>query len=256
MIRWAAVFLCVGSALAVPKVPIPSSRKLSGRLCAGAFGSATQTPSPSLFSDVPLSHWAYRTVDELEQRGYQTGLPPGSFRSGKPLTRYEFAIAVLAMLREMDRRPLRDKQVESRKLSELREEMGPPRGNSPPEAEARYPSPDGRYVAIVRPRKYEGTTIELRSQEGDRPAMRFRRGYNYACVWSPDGQRLAWLSYRRGKTRPCFVVPGARPIQLEAVPDAPRGTLSWAMNGRALDVWFAERRLLIVLSSGAVAQRE
>jgi hypothetical protein len=48
---------------------------------------------PGIAADVqlvPLDHWAYNALDYLEQQGVDTGMPPGTFRSGSQLTRAQF----------------------------------------------------------------------------------------------------------------------------------------------------------------------
>lgn len=43
------------------------------------------------FPDVPVNHWAYGAVTQLQQSGLFDGYDDGTFRGDRPLTRYEFA---------------------------------------------------------------------------------------------------------------------------------------------------------------------
>lgn len=46
------------------------------------------------FADVPTHHWAYHAIDELQQHQIVVGYPDGYFKGNRPLTRYEFAVAL------------------------------------------------------------------------------------------------------------------------------------------------------------------
>lgn len=62
--------------------------------------------------DVPQGHWAYEAVRTLIQQGILKGYPDGSFRGTKPVSRYEFAVA------------LRDALLEARsRVNSLRDEL-------------------------------------------------------------------------------------------------------------------------------------
>ncbi|MEI6503055.1 MAG: S-layer homology domain-containing protein, partial [Armatimonadota bacterium] len=43
---------------------------------------------------VPFSHWAYDACQQLSDLGIIIGYPDGTWRGDRPLTRYEFAMAV------------------------------------------------------------------------------------------------------------------------------------------------------------------
>jgi hypothetical protein len=60
-------------------------------------------PATGPFSDLPLSHGAYRSVAGLAETGIFTGYPPGTFNGKRALTRYEFAVALQRMLQEIQR---------------------------------------------------------------------------------------------------------------------------------------------------------
>ena len=51
------------------------------------------------FSDVPLTHWAYPALQKLAAAGVLEGYPPnGTFIGQRPMTRYEFAVAIARLL--------------------------------------------------------------------------------------------------------------------------------------------------------------
>jgi len=54
------------------------------------------------FVDVPLNHWAYDAVSKLSAAGIIVGYPDGTFQGSKPVTRYEFAMAVARALAKVD----------------------------------------------------------------------------------------------------------------------------------------------------------
>ncbi|MCD6363886.1 MAG: S-layer homology domain-containing protein [Synergistetes bacterium] len=55
------------------------------------------------FVDVPLNHWAYDAVAKLAADGIVQGYPDGTFQGSKPITRYEFAVAVARALAKIDK---------------------------------------------------------------------------------------------------------------------------------------------------------
>jgi hypothetical protein len=59
-----------------------------------------------LFQDVPQSHWAYESVSDLQTKGILLGYPDGYFRGKRPLTRYEFAVALERMLKNLPPGPV------------------------------------------------------------------------------------------------------------------------------------------------------
>ena len=51
------------------------------------------------FADVPLTHWAYPALQKLAAAGILEGYPPnGSYYGQRPMTRYEFAVAIARLL--------------------------------------------------------------------------------------------------------------------------------------------------------------
>lgn len=53
------------------------------------------------FKDVPTDHWAYQAVTDLQQKGILLGYPDGYFRGNRTLTRYEFAVALERLLKNL-----------------------------------------------------------------------------------------------------------------------------------------------------------
>jgi len=51
------------------------------------------------FADVPLGHWAYPALQKLAAAGIVEGYPPtGNYIGQRPMTRYEFAVAIARLL--------------------------------------------------------------------------------------------------------------------------------------------------------------
>jgi len=50
------------------------------------------------YPDVPQNHWAYEAINKLSQAGIIEGMPNGTYMGNKPMTRYEFAVAVARIL--------------------------------------------------------------------------------------------------------------------------------------------------------------
>ena len=50
------------------------------------------------YPDVPQNHWAYDAINKLSQAGIIEGMPNGTYLGNKPMTRYEFAVAVARIL--------------------------------------------------------------------------------------------------------------------------------------------------------------
>ncbi len=46
------------------------------------------------FADVPVDHWAYEAVSQLQEKGIVIGYPDGTFGGKRAMTRYEFALAL------------------------------------------------------------------------------------------------------------------------------------------------------------------
>lgn len=53
------------------------------------------------YPDVPKNHWAYEAIDRLSKAGIIEGQPGGVYQGNKPLTRYEFAVAVARLLEKI-----------------------------------------------------------------------------------------------------------------------------------------------------------
>lgn len=61
-----------------------------GLVLAIAAPSFAQGP----FADVPVDHWAYEAVSQLQSDGIVIGYPDGTFSGKRAMTRYEFALAL------------------------------------------------------------------------------------------------------------------------------------------------------------------
>jgi hypothetical protein len=65
----------------------------------GNAGSAVNTSGQREFQDVPTGHWAYPALQKLAAAGILEGYPPtGNFIGQRPMTRYEFAVAIARLL--------------------------------------------------------------------------------------------------------------------------------------------------------------
>lgn len=60
--------------------------------------SAVPAMAQGPFSDVPTDHWAYQAVDKLKKAGVVEGYPDKTYGGPRPMTRYEFAIAIARLL--------------------------------------------------------------------------------------------------------------------------------------------------------------
>ncbi len=50
------------------------------------------------YPDVPRGHWAYEALDRLSRAGIVEGRPGGVYEGNRPMTRYEFAVAIARLL--------------------------------------------------------------------------------------------------------------------------------------------------------------
>jgi len=82
--------------------------KLSALLAVAAAAPAIVAPTlvntaqaqdRAEFQDVPRDHWAYAALQKLAAAGILEGYPPaGDFKGQRPMTRYEFAVAIARLL--------------------------------------------------------------------------------------------------------------------------------------------------------------
>ena len=70
---------------------------LAGGMTLGLSSSASAQAAP--FLDTPTNHWAYEAVQDLAKKGIVIGYPDGTFGGKRPMTRYEFAVALDRALR-------------------------------------------------------------------------------------------------------------------------------------------------------------
>jgi len=74
-----------------------------GLLALGAAAGAPQANAQAApFLDTPTNHWAYEAVQNLAKRGIVIGYPDGTYGGKRPMTRYEFAVAINRMLTTLD----------------------------------------------------------------------------------------------------------------------------------------------------------
>src|ERR1041385_2539173 len=57
--------------------------------------------APDMFKDLDPNHWAYQATENLRQKGILIGYPGGYFRGKRTLTRYEFAVALDRLLKNL-----------------------------------------------------------------------------------------------------------------------------------------------------------
>lgn len=62
---------------------------------------STPAVAQNQFKDLDPNHWAYSAVNELQQKGILLGYPDGYFRGKRTLTRYEFAVALDRLLKNL-----------------------------------------------------------------------------------------------------------------------------------------------------------
>jgi len=87
--------------------------KLSALLAIAAVAPAVVAPNlvasahaqgetSAEFPDVPKDHWAYAALQKLAAAGVLEGYPPsGNYIGAKPMTRYEFAVAIARVLNQI-----------------------------------------------------------------------------------------------------------------------------------------------------------
>jgi len=70
------------------------------KLVAQAQAQAAAT-APAEYPDVPRGHWAYDAIDALSRAGIIEGRPGGVYEGNRPMTRYEFAVAIARLLQKI-----------------------------------------------------------------------------------------------------------------------------------------------------------
>src|SRR5258707_1018672 len=61
--------------------------------------------APDMFKDMDPNHWAYQATENLRSKGILIGYPDGYFRGKRTLTRYEFAVAIDRLLKNLPQNP-------------------------------------------------------------------------------------------------------------------------------------------------------
>src|SRR5205085_10354780 len=67
--------------------------------------SAIAQTAPDMFKDLDPNHWAYQATEALRAKGIIIGYPDGYFRGKRTLTRYEFAVALDRLLKNLPQNP-------------------------------------------------------------------------------------------------------------------------------------------------------
>jgi len=68
-------------------------------------GHAEPVNTGSLFTDVPVDHWAYEDLTYLADRGIITGLPGGRYDGDTALSRYDAAALIARAIQYMQNNP-------------------------------------------------------------------------------------------------------------------------------------------------------
>ncbi|MCW3061315.1 MAG: S-layer y domain [Capsulimonas sp.] len=63
-----------------------------------AISMAQTSTASGPFADVPADHWAYQSVENLQNAGIVIGYPDGTYGGKRAMTRYEFAVAIARLL--------------------------------------------------------------------------------------------------------------------------------------------------------------
>ena len=80
----------LGLALGAPAVVAP--------IVMPSHAPAAYAQESAEYPDVPQNHWAYAAINKLSQAGIIEGMPNGTYMGNKPMTRYEFAVAIARIL--------------------------------------------------------------------------------------------------------------------------------------------------------------
>ncbi len=68
----------------------------------GLMATPAQAQDRPEFQDVPTTHWAYPALQKLAAAGVLEGYPPdGKYFGQRPMTRYEFAVAIARLLNKL-----------------------------------------------------------------------------------------------------------------------------------------------------------
>ncbi|MEI6916308.1 MAG: S-layer homology domain-containing protein, partial [Armatimonadota bacterium] len=69
-------------------------KAIIGSLTAAVLVMAAPSFAQGPFADVPVDHWSYEAVSQLQEKGVVIGYPDGTFSGKRAMTRYEFALAL------------------------------------------------------------------------------------------------------------------------------------------------------------------
>lgn len=108
-----------------------SSLALVGVLLLFCLIPAMAGAQSAAFQDLPKDHWAYKDIDFLIKSGYMEGYPDGTFKGRKVITRYDMALVLARVLRQIDGKKAGENEATeteraalSRLTKEFRDELG------------------------------------------------------------------------------------------------------------------------------------
>ena len=87
--------LAAAPAVVVPQL-VPQAQAQQGSLAVP--GTPAAGADRAEYPDTPRNHWAYQAIDRLSRAGIIEGYPNGTFGGNRPMTRYEFAVAIARIL--------------------------------------------------------------------------------------------------------------------------------------------------------------
>jgi hypothetical protein len=67
-------------------------------------GTVSFAAAQDAFPDTPANHWAYKLLADAKHLGLLSGYPDGLYRGSRPVSRYEMAVAMHAVYRNLEER--------------------------------------------------------------------------------------------------------------------------------------------------------
>ena len=156
--------------------------------------------------DLPDRGWAYQSIIDLVNDGIIVGYPDGTFKGGRPLTRYEAAVMVERAVQYLTKKlanPQTASDISQKDIDALRALLDEFRGDiialklRVDDLDSRMKTVEGTQKAIVAKQQDDEATAEPR--EVRRRALRPRRfgEQRHRRVYGSVSVRRAWL--RRGR---------------------------------------------------------
>jgi hypothetical protein len=105
------------------------------------------------------------------------------------------------------------------------------------------PSPDGKRVAVHRHDAKGGDIVVLEARGSTTPLTFDATRHNSSPIWSPDGQRIAYCSFQKGKWG-IYQVPssGSGTEELLYESDLPKAPVSWSPDGKRIVFWVQDSK--------------